>query len=207
MGLRVSIQARRELLASVAPRYACASPEEKETLLDTFTAATGYHRKYAIALLNHPPAARKRPAKRPRARRYDAAVQQALVQVWNAANHICAKRLVPFLPELVEALERHGALVIDAKTRRLLLSLSPATADRLLQSERRKSQRRGLSTTKPGTLLKQQIPVRTFADWDDARTGFMEVDLVAHCGETTRGEYLHSLVLTDIATGWTECWP
>ena len=125
--------------------------------------------------------------------------------VWQAANGICGKRLVPFLPELVAVLERHGELVLDDETRGLLLSLSAATADRLLRAARQRLRPHGLSTTKPGTLLKQAIPIRTFAEWDDVQPGFLEIDLVAHCGDSTRGEYLHTLVLTDICTGWTEC--
>jgi hypothetical protein len=111
------------------------------------------------------------------------------------------------LPEYVAALERHGELVLDAETRRLLLRISPATADRLLKRARERSRPHGLSTTKPGTLLKHAIPIRTFADWDDAKPGFTEVDLVAHCGATTRGEYLNSLNMVDVKTRWTEFVP
>jgi hypothetical protein len=112
---------------------------------------------------------------------------------------------VPYLPELAAVLEQHGELQLDAQTKTQLLSLSPATADRLLRAERQRHHPHGLGTTKPGTLLKHQIPIRTFADWDDAVPGFVEVDLVAHCAESTHGEYLNSLTLTDIVTGWTEC--
>jgi hypothetical protein len=132
-------------------------------------------------------------------------VQRTLVRLWEIAGRICAKRLVPGLPALVDALERHGELALDAPTRALLLALSAATADRLLAPTRRAVLPRGRTTTKPGSLLKHQIPIRTFADWDDARPGFLEIDLVAHGGESSSGEYLHSLVLTDIATQWTEC--
>jgi hypothetical protein len=117
---------------------------------------------------------------------------------------MCGKRLAPFLPELLAVLERHGELRVDAPTRNLLLQISAATVDRLLRAERQGQQRRGLGTTKPGSLLKKHIPVRTFADWNDAQVGFLEVDLVAHCGLSTEGEYLNSLVLTDIHTTWTE---
>jgi len=106
---------------------------------------------------------------------------------------------------LVAVLERHGELLLDAETKARLLSLSSATVDRLLRVERAHHHPHGLSTTKPGTLLKHSIPIRTFADWDDVVPGFVEVDLVAHCGESTHGEYLNSLTMTDIATTWTEC--
>ncbi len=130
-------------------------------------------------------------------------MQTALVTVWEAANRICSKRLVPFLPQFVTALERHGHLSLSERTRERLLSVSPATVDRLLYEERQKS-RRGRSTTKAGSLLKHQVPIRTFADWDEDRPGFSEADLVAHCGTHTSGSYLNSLVVTDIATTWTE---
>ena len=120
-----------------------------------------------------------------------------------AADRIRAKRLVPFLPDMVASLERHGHLAVAADVREHLLTISPATADRLLRPLRVPV--RGTSTTKRGVLLKHQIAVRMFADWSDARPGFMEADLVAHCGGGVAGAYLHTLVLTDVTTGWTEC--
>jgi hypothetical protein len=111
--------------------------------------------------------------------------------------------LIPFLPELVPTLERHGHLTLTDALRVQLLTLSPATADRLLRPQR--PQGRGISTTKPGALLKHQVPIRTFADWDDVRPGFLEADLVAHCGGSAEGAFLYTLTLTDVATGWTEC--
>lgn len=128
------------------------------------------------------------------------------MQVWNAANRICTKRLIPFLPTLVEALERHGHLHLSQMCREQLLSLSASTADRLLRGQR--GQRvQGRCSTRAGTLLKQQIPIRTFQQWDDTQPGFLEADVVAHCGRDLEGSYLSTLTLTDIATGWTECLP
>jgi len=156
-------------------------------------------------VLNHPISKGTAHKKRARPRQYGFAVQQALVTCWRAANGICSKRLVPYLPELVRVLEQHGELHLDTPTKERLLTLSAATADRLLQAERKLAKPHGLGTTKPGTLLKSAIPVRTFAEWDEAEPGFTEIDLVVHCGTTTRGEYLHSLTMTDLATAWTEC--
>jgi hypothetical protein len=127
-----------------------------------------------------------------------------LVEVWRIAGCICGRRLAPFLPELVTALERHGELVLDAETREQLLAMSASTIDRKLQRWRIQ-QRAGLSTTRPGSLLKQSIPMRTFADWNDVVPGFLEMDLVAHCGQTVEGLYLNTLTTTDVATGWTTC--
>ena len=124
--------------------------------------------------------------------------------LWEASNRLCSKRLVPYLPTFVEALERFGHLMLDAETRRLLLGLSAATVDRLLY-EKRHGNPRSLSTTRPGPLLKHQIPIRTVTDWNDDRVGFLEADSVAHCGESMAGTFINTLVLTDIKTGWTEC--
>ncbi len=201
----MSMTSKRELLTTVSPRYVLATGTDKARILDEFVATTGYHRKYALALLNHPPRSRLRTLKRPREKTYTPDIQRALVRLWEIADRICSKRLVPGLPDLLDALERHGELTLNAPTRALLLSLSPATADRLLAPTRRAALPRGRTTTKPGSLLKHHIPIRTFADWDDDRSGFLEIDLVSHGGESASGEYLHSLVLTDIATQWTEC--
>lgn len=203
----MSFQAKRELLGQVALRYREAPPRQKRAILDEFVAATGYARKYAIRLLSQPVRTAPGPLTRPRARRYGPAVVEALTVAWAAANYVCAKRLVPFLPELVSALERHGHLALTEEVRAQVLTLSPATADRLLRPVRERERPRGIATTKAGTLLKHKIPIRTFAEWDDIRPGFMEADSVAHCGTSAEGAYLHTLVLTDVATGWTECLP
>jgi hypothetical protein len=168
-------------------------------------ATSGYVPKYARWLLNHAEEVQQVHG-RSQFRTYGAEVQQALFLAWHAANRICAKRLIPFLPTLLEALERHEHIHISEECRRQLLSMSAATADRLLRSQRTQGQR-GLSTTRAGTLLKQQIPIRTFQEWNEARPGFLEADLVAHCGTTIEGGYLYTLTLTDVATGWTECLP
>lgn len=202
----MSKQSRRDLLAAVAPRYREASKRERGRILDEFVASTGYHRKYAIHLLTHPLRTTAAPRKgRKHPRRYDFAVQQALVTCWRASNGICSKRLVPYLPELVAALERHGELRLEKATRDKLLALSPSTADRLLAAERERSRLHGFSTTRPGTLLREDVPIRLGTQWDDACVGFVELDLVAHCGDSVKGDYLYTLTLTDILTGWTEC--
>jgi len=200
----MSFLAKRELLARVAPRYLTATSQQKSVILDEFIAATGYARKYAIRLLAHPvPVAL--PLTRPRERCSGPAVQDALVVAWIAANRICAKRLVPFLPEFVPTLERHGHLVLTDAVRVQLLALSPATADRILRPYRERDASHGITTTRRVLLIKQQVPVRTFTGWDDIQPGFFEADLVAHCGSWADGSFLQTLVLTDVATGWTEC--
>ena len=124
-----------------------------------------------------------------------------------ATGWICGKRLAPALPRLVPALEAEGALKLDEELREQLLRVSAATIDRRLAEARRKAKPRGLPTTKPGSLLKQQIPVRTYTPWDEQKPGFLEIDLVAHCGESTDGTYCCTLDAVDVGTGWTECEP
>jgi hypothetical protein len=203
----MNFEAKRQLVVQVAARYREGSHSQKSVMLDEFVAATGYARKYAISLLTSPAIPPPAPIRRPRPRHYGPDVQEALAVAWRAANSICSKRLVPFLPELIPVLERYGHLLVSNEVRAQLLSLSPATADRLLQPFRQRDGLRGMTTTRPGALLKRQIPIRTFADWDDTRPGFLEADLVAHCGHSTEGAFLHTLVLTDIATCWVECLP
>ena len=202
----ISLQTGRAFLQHLLPQYREATTVKKKSkLLDALTAATGYNRKYAMGLLNHTQGEQSTP-QLPRPHHYGPEVQHALFLVWNAANRICAKRLIPFLPTLVEALERHEHLQISEECRSQLLSMSAATADRLLSSQRKQSQR-GLSTTRAGTLLKQQIPIRTFQEWNANQPGFLQADVLAHCGTDIEGGYVYTLTLTDVATGWTECLP
>jgi hypothetical protein len=130
---------------------------------------------------------------------------QALVQIWEIYGRICSKRLQPFLPEGITVLERWHELTLSAEIKQLLLSMSRSTIDRCLKKVRFTQPQHGLSTTKPGSLLKAAIPIRTFTPWEDEHPGFLEIDLVAHCGSSTDGTYLNTLTATDLATGWTEC--
>jgi len=175
-------------------------------MLDEFTQVTGLHRKAAIRLLHRPgqPRAGKR---RGRPRKYGTGESEALRAVWEVSDRLCSKRLQPFLPEMVKVLRQHGEQIIDAATEAQLCRMSAATIDRLLRPHRRLGGRRGLATTRPGSLLKSSIPIRTFADWQENKPGFMEADLVAHCGESTEGFYLNTLCAVDVASGWTECLP
>lgn len=201
--MAVRQQSKHELAAALQGRYVKAGRTEKGQILDEFVAATGYHRKWALGLLRQgPPEARPGRGGRPRV--YSPVVVGALRQVWEASGELCGKRLAPFLEELVPALEAEGALELETVVRALLLQMSAATIDRRLRPFRLQ-QRRGLGTTKPGTLLKQQVPVQTYTPWDEQRLGFVEIDLVAHCGTTTAGHYVNTLTVTDVATGWTEC--
>lgn len=202
MDAKMSQHSKRELVQRLQPRYLQADRKEKTKILDEFVAVTGLHRKAAIRSLRQ----QNKPTREYRGRRktYTGSVVAALAQIWRICGCICGKRLQPILADMVASLERHDELILDEETKALLLTVSPATIDRLLRPYKT-SNRRGKSTTKPGGLLKHQIPIRTFADWDDTQAGFVEIDLVAHCGDTVAGQFVCSLTATDIATGWTEC--
>jgi hypothetical protein len=195
-----------EYAQAIRPRYRKASKEEKSRMLDEFIQVTGFHRKAAIRLLRRlgQPKANER---RGRRRGYGSGAAEVLRVVWEASDRLCSKRLQPFLPEMVKVLRRHGEQIIDAAMEAQLCRMSPSTIDRLLRPYRKAGGRKGLATTRPGNLLKSSIPIRTFADWQESQPGFLEVDLVAHCGGSVEGFYLNTLCAVDVASGWTECLP
>ena len=192
-----------EYAASLRPRYRLASRRDKSRLLDEFCRITTRHRKVAIALLRHRPKRARRRAGRPS--RYPRTLRPTLEQVWELSDHLCSKRLAPFLPALLEALERHDEVQLSPEQRTALLQISPATIDRLLRPVRRLHRRHGLATTSSSlAALRTQVPLRTFTEWGNVPPGHLQADLLAHCGETTHGFYLTSLLAVDVATGWTE---
>jgi len=194
----------REYTEAVRGRYVQVSKKEKGKILDEFTKVRGCHRKAAIRLLRR----RNQPRgnkKRGRPRQYGAVVAGALRVAWEATDRLCSKRLHPFLPELVTILRRHGDMTMTTEMEAQLCRMSSSTIDRLLHPWRRLGGRRPFTTTKPGSLLKSSIPIRTFADWQEDCPGFLEVDLVSHCGESTEGFYLTTLCTVDVASGWSEC--
>ena len=198
--------ARDELVAAVADRYAMGDRGERGRILDEFAAVTGYHRKHAMRLLRAGQVNRRR-GPRPGRRIYDEAVREALIVVWEASDRICGKRLRPLLSILVEAMERHGHLQLVPEVRARLLAMSAATIDRALRDIRRQAGTATRRRSAPSAAIRRSVPIRTFDDWDDPPPGFVEADLVAHSGPVTRGSFVQTLVLTDIATGWTECAP
>ena len=200
MGRRISMATRSELLHLLRPRYRSAARSEKGRILDEFVAISGYHRKHAVRLLNEEPTGSE---KRDVRRVYGEAVRQALVVLWEASDRLCGKRLKVMLPVLVEALERHGHLALDNEVRELLLAVSPATIDRILAPTRVKAgqKRRRMG---PASAVRRRIPVRTFSDWGSPPPGFLEADFVCHHGGSMAGSFLHTFVVTDIASGWTE---
>ena len=196
---------RDELLAAVAVRYRGCGRSEKSRILDEFASVTGHHRKHAMRLLRSG-SVKQAPASRPGRRVYDAAVREALIVLWEASDRICGKRLKAMIPTLLPAMERHGHLDLVPEIRAALLGMSAATIDRALRPQRARSGS-GTRRRKAPSALRSSIPVRTFSDWNDPPPGFIEVDLVAHSGPVASGAFIQTLVLTDIATGWTECAP
>lgn len=186
----------------VRRRYQTSSKKEKGKILDEFIKNTGYNRSYARRILG---SLKKQGRKRKhiiRRRIYDAKVFYALRTIWIAEDNICGQRLKPFIPDVLKKLEEFKEIKIKKEVRRKLLSIGSATIDRMLKATKKSYELKGRSTTKPGTLLRSTIPVRTFADWDEKVPGFFEGDLVAFCGETTRGDYVNALNLTDVFAAW-----
>ena len=212
--MRLTMQQRQAVVAKAAGRYQRSRKKEKSLILSELVELTEYSRTYASRVLRQQgrlnPGKRslvvdkRRRSRRQRSPFYDEQVKAALVQIWKVMDYICGKRLQPALAEMVVVLERHHELRCDPGTRAKLLRVSAATIDRLLHSERRKYELRGRARTKPGTLLKHQIPIRTFAEWNEQQPGFGEIDLVGHDGGVAAGDYCQTLDLTDIATTWTE---
>lgn len=202
MGL--TLAERRAVTEAIAVRYILASKREKSRILDELCATTRWHRNHARKALKSALQPKIVTARSPRPVKYGDDVIAALTVCWTVLGMPAGKRLAPMLGELVGVLRHFRELTIDEDTAELLVSMSAATIDRRLADERAKRQVRGRVGTKPGSLLKGQIPVRTWAEWDDARPGFVEIDLVWHDGGIRGGGHAFTLTVTDIATGWTE---
>jgi hypothetical protein len=202
MGL--TLTERRAVAETTAVRYKLASKRGKSRILDELCATTGWHRNHARKALTTALQPKIVTARAPRPVTYGPDVIAALTVCWTVLGMPAGKRLAPMLNELVAVLRHFGELVIGEDTAALLVTMSAATIDRRLAGERAKYRLKGRCTTKPGSLLKSQIPVRTWADWDDARPGFVEIDLVGHDGGNPAGPHAFTLTVTDIATGWTE---
>lgn len=218
----LTMKDKKKLTAEVQDRYAKAAKKQKGKILDEFTATTKYNRNYAARILRLKAGkvigyasaggrkikyiiGKAKNKKRKRQRIYGHDVFLALRRIWVVFDFICGKRLAPFMTEAVAKLEKHKEIDLTEEVRKKLAKVSASTIDRLLAPEKDKARLgKGRSGTKPGSLLKSKIPVRTFSDWDDAKPGFVEADLVGHDGGNTSGDFAQSLNFTDIATCWDE---
>ena len=215
------MKTRKQLTKHYAERYRRAkSKKEKSQILDDFCQLMNYNRKYASWLLRNcgkKIVVRSKTGERTilvgdinkritrkRKKIYDLKVKRALVKVWRIMDYPCGKRLAPMLPKIVPKLIETGDLVVDDEVREKLMRISPATIDRMLTDEKKKMNLKCRSRTKPGTLLKHQIPIRTFADWEEDKAGFTSVDLVGHDGGKLKGDFCYTLMMTDIKTQWIE---
>lgn len=218
--MALTMKERKAVTKEVAERYRRATKSKKGAILSEFVKLTGYNRSYAAYLLRNwgrkvklkvqdrqlvvVLGETRKKKRRKRKKVYGKDVFVVLRKIWAICDGICSKRLHPFLPEITSVLEKLGEIKIDKETKRKLLRVSPATIDRLLAKEKKELELKARSRTKPGTLLKHQIPVRTFSDWDEKRPGFLELDLVSHDGGNSKGDFLQTLDATDISTTWTE---
>ena len=214
--MRLTVKERKKATIIVAPRYQKARKKDKSVILNEFIELTGYSRRYASYVLrSHGKKVwidertvaqgdvRKRiPRKKPKV--YDATVEEALKKIWYIMDCMCGKRLAPVLREIVIRLERFREITLSEEVREKLFTISSSSIDRVLARERKRHQIKGRSHTKPGTLLKHQIPIRTFSDWNEKKPGFVEIDLVGHDGGDGHGDFAQTLDVTDVCTTWTE---
>ena len=216
MGL--DMKTRQKLTEETAKRYCIATKKRKTRIIDEFCATTGYNRKYAIHILKNSAfikttffnnrekrsvkVVERRKRKRVYKPKYGNEVRREVVRLWEYSMRMCAKRLVPFIRDNLDYLA-HLNMYSD-KTKLLLGEISAATIGRILKPEIYKGRLKGKSTTRPAMNLSALIPIRVYFDWDERRPGFFEMDTVAHCGASAAGEYVKSLTLVDVYSGWTE---
>lgn len=221
MNKGLDMRTRRQIGRIMAERYQKTRKKEKGRILDEFTGITKYSRGYGkwllrnwgrrivvwrgkerVVVIGQRPKDQKGKRKRPAV--YDRKVLEALKNIWQILDLPSGKRLAPYMKEIIPVLENNNELVLEGEVREKLLHLSAATIDRLLREERKKWKGKGRCRTKPGTLLKSQIPIRTFAEWNEQKPGFVEMDLVSHDGGDGSGIFAQTLDMTDVFTGWTE---
>jgi len=218
MKKELDVKVRKVISNTVAKRYKKSRKKEKSKILDEFTKITGYNRSYASWLLNN--LGKKlivykdgkrivlvgediKLKKRKRPVIYDEKVINELKKIWTILDFPCGKRLAPFMDEAIKALEKSG-ISLEEEIKNKLRNMSAATIDRKLKSYKRRLDLKRRNKTKPGSLLKSQIPVRTYSEWNEKMPGFIEIDLVDHSGGIERGIFAQTLNATDIFTGWTE---
>lgn len=220
MEKNLTLKERRAVIRATSKRYQISNKKQRGLILNEFCATTGYNRSYAAFILRNWGrkvkmkingirtiflfGQKKKDNKRNYDCIYDYRVKKHLEYLWALADGICSKRFVVWLKDTLPILEKFEEVTLDSESRYKLLNISAATIDRLLAPVRKKIQIKGRHTTKPGTLLKHQIPIRTFSEWNENTPGFVEIDLVSHDGGNLEGDIIQTLDVTDICTGWTE---
>ncbi|MGC8482594.1 MAG: transposase [Thermodesulfobium sp.] len=206
---------RKAVVSEIAKRYKKAGKKQKGIILDELIALTGYNRSYACFLLSsYEKIVRMNnrvlkvdltmKTKKKKSKYYDNDVKKALIKVWDVLDCPCGKRLKPVLPEIIYKLKEFKEIQIETDVEEKLFKISASTIDRILSEYKRMNKPKGKTYTKPGSLLKSQIPIRTFSEWDESIPGYLEIDLVGHEGGDPRGEFIHTLTAVDICTGWIE---
>lgn len=195
-------QDRFSVIRVFSKEYKQARKRGKTVLLDKLMKMTRYSRKHLMEILPNP--SHKLRIKRVRQSPY-LPVFKLLKKLWAVGNYACGERLAPMFPIYLSALKRHEHWIVSSEEKTLLCRISPSTIDRMLRHERRRLGGKSRAKTKPGSLLKNQIPIRTFADWTENKPGFLEIDTVHHCNEDNKGDYIHTLDTSDVFTGWNEC--
>ncbi len=193
---------KREYLIELKKKYFKVSRKKKSQLLDDFCEFTGYHRKAALRLVNGKLPSRWKRYKQ-RQKYYDQKVIDALLVLWRAANEICGERFQPFIGELLKKMIACGEIRVADEVKKKILKISMGQVKKILAHQKHISTSKIKGTTRPGTLLKSQIAIR-YGPWDEVCPGYFEMDTVGHCGDNLSGEFIYSLDLLDIATGWAE---
>ena len=205
--MELTLDERQALIKMLSRKYYLGSKKQKGFIIDELVELSGFNRSYATRTLrsiSHKP---KTKTKRKSGRNtyYDDQVRKVLEKIWEVMDYLCGKRLAPIIPEIISKLEAFGEIQIPEETRDKLIGISASTVDRLLRPAKKKIGRKGTSTTKQGKYLIDQIPIKTFAEWDNTVPGYAQIDLVAHNGGNVYGGFLSTLNSTDVSTGWTTC--
>ncbi len=196
----MSNKSKQEYLATIKQRYQRSSQKEKKKILDEFCITCGYNGKYAIRILNKQGKRRTNKKRSGRRKKYASeGIKDFLIKLWKVSNLACSVRLKAMIPLWLP----YYPVELSQSTKDLLSTISASTIERILRAHRKRYSKIGLATTKPGSLIRKQIPIKT-KQWDESRPGFIEADTVAHCGGSVSGMFVYSLNTVDIATGWTE---
>jgi hypothetical protein len=202
--MKMSLKSRKELIKKAKGRYLKSTKDQKSVILNELSENTGLNRNYLVQRLSpKTDLSYINPINRKRREKYGSDVISKLKIIWKIFDYPCGQNLKPMMEEYVEVLEKWNEISVTSEMKEKLISMSSSTIDRRLKRSKRFQKKKVFSTTKPGSMLKSQIPIKT-SSWNEKRPGFGELDTVAHCGSSASGEFINSLTFTDISTQWTE---